>query len=64
MMDLYHGSEKIVRVPAFGVGNVHNDYGLGFYCTQNVGLAKEWACSDENSRSAQQEAAISPKKSS
>ncbi|MBR5034943.1 MAG: DUF3990 domain-containing protein [Bacteroidales bacterium] len=49
MMDLYHGSEKIVRVPAFGVGNVHNDYGLGFYCTQDVGLAKEWACSDENS---------------
>jgi hypothetical protein len=23
---------------------VHNDYGRGFYCTQNIELAKEWAC--------------------
>ena len=24
-------------------GNVHNDYGLGFYCCSNKELAKEWA---------------------
>lgn len=23
------------------------DYGLGFYCTENIDLAKEWACSAE-----------------
>ena len=43
-MKLYHGSEKIVETPQFGAGNPRNDYGLGFYCTQNLELAKEWAC--------------------
>ena len=33
-------------MPKYGVGNSRNDYGLGFYCTQDVELAKEWACSD------------------
>jgi len=28
----------------FGAGNPHNDYGLGFYCTKELELAKEWAC--------------------
>lgn len=23
---------------------MHNDYGRGFYCTENIELAKEWAC--------------------
>ena len=41
---LYHGSEKIVSKPVYGEGKVYNDYGLGFYCTQNLELAKEWAC--------------------
>ncbi len=41
---LYHGSEKIVSKPVYGKGKVYNDYGLGFYCTQNLELAKEWAC--------------------
>jgi hypothetical protein len=43
-MKLYHGSEKIVETPQFGAGNPRNDYGLGFYCTQNLELAKEWVC--------------------
>lgn len=30
-----------------GWGNPHNDYGLGFYCTENLELAKEWACTEE-----------------
>ena len=46
-MELWHGSEKIVEVPQFGLGKVHNDYGLGFYCTESLDLAKEWACSGD-----------------
>ncbi len=42
---LYHGSTKIIEVPEFGLGNPKNDYGLGFYCTENLDLAKEWASS-------------------
>lgn len=46
-MVLWHGSQKIVKVPQFGLGKVHNDYGLGFYCTESIDLAKEWACSGD-----------------
>lgn len=41
---LYHGSEVIVESPEFGKGARHNDYGKGFYCTENPELAREWAC--------------------
>ena len=41
---LYHGSNKIVSNPVYGEGKSYNDYGHGFYCTQNIVLAKEWAC--------------------
>ena len=44
---LYHGSSHIIEVPMFGVGNPHNDYGLGFYCTRSLELAKEWGASEE-----------------
>lgn len=40
---LYHGSEVIIEKPVYKQGNVHNDYGIGFYCTSNKELAKEWA---------------------
>lgn len=40
---VYHGSQKIIELPEFGMGNPNNDYGLGFYCTENIELAKEWA---------------------
>lgn len=43
-MELFHGSSSIIEIPAFGKGNAKNDYGLGFYCTENIELAKEWAC--------------------
>jgi len=46
MKTLYHGSSEIIGNPQFGKGNLHNDYGLGFYCTENLELAKEWACSN------------------
>ena len=43
---LYHGSPSIVEHPAFGVGKKYNDYGQGFYCTEHIELAKEWACAE------------------
>ena len=43
---VYHGSPYIVEEPQYGLGNPNNDYGLGFYCTQSLELAKEWACSN------------------
>ena len=45
---LYHGSTSIIERPEFGKGNRNNDYGLGFYCTKDNELAKEWACSTRN----------------
>jgi hypothetical protein len=44
---LYHGSVGIVKKPEYGKGNPRNDYGLGFYCTEDLELAKEWACVDK-----------------
>ena len=43
-MIIYHGSESIVEQPEFGKGKTYNDYGRGFYCTENYDLAGEWAC--------------------
>ena len=43
---LFHGSEKIIECPEYGKGERHNDYGRGFYCTESIELAKEWACAD------------------
>ena len=40
---IYHGSENIIKKPEYLKGNIHNDYGLGFYCCSNKSLAKEWA---------------------
>ena len=40
---IYHGSDHIIEKPLFGYGEAHNDYGLGFYCTLDLELAKEWA---------------------
>ena len=42
---IYHGSNQIVKTPTFGLGRKNNDFGLGFYCTESVDLAKEWAVS-------------------
>lgn len=42
MKQLYHGSTKIIEKPTFGYGKPYNDYGLGFYCTDNLEMAKEW----------------------
>lgn len=39
---LYHGSSNIIEKPIFGYGKRYNDYGLGFYCTDSIEMAKEW----------------------
>ena len=45
---IYHGSQQIIETPKFGIGRKYNDYGQGFYCTENIELAKEWACPVKN----------------
>lgn len=45
VITIYHGSDKIIKKPTFGEGRKNNDFGLGFYCTENEELAKEWAVS-------------------
>lgn len=40
---LYHGSPNKVVVPQYGFGESKHDYGKGFYLTENIELAKEWA---------------------
>lgn len=42
---IYHGSEKNIIKPIIGEGKKNNDFGLGFYCTKDINLAKEWAVS-------------------
>ena len=34
----------IIKKPLYGKGKNYNDYGQGFYCTENADLAREWAC--------------------
>ena len=42
-MLLYHGSPNKIVVPKFGLGQERHDYGKGFYLTEDLTLAKEWA---------------------
>lgn len=42
---LYHGSSEIIEKPLYGYGKPYNDYGLGFYCTDHIEMAKEWGVS-------------------
>ena len=51
---IYHGSQYIIKKPVFGGGRPRNDYGQGFYCTHEIELSKEWACTDETSGYANQ----------
>ena len=44
--ELWHGSVNIIEKPIYGHGNSFNDYGQGFYCTEDIELAKEWAATD------------------
>lgn len=44
---IYHGSSDIIKIPKYGYGKSYNDYGIGFYCTEHIELAREWACSEK-----------------
>jgi hypothetical protein len=44
---LYHGTAADNLVPKFGGGRDFNDYGKGFYTTEDLNAAKEWACQGE-----------------
>ena len=45
-MLIYHGSDHIIKAPVYNGSKRTNDYGYGFYTTESIDLAKEWACSD------------------
>jgi len=45
-MIIFHGTQNYIDMPLFGYGKKTNDYGLGFYCTDTLDLAYEWACED------------------
>lgn len=40
---LYHGTPDEVVKPVYGGGQDKHDYGRGFYLTEDIELAKEWA---------------------
>lgn len=40
---IYHGSNHVIEKPRWNFTNPNNDYGSGFYCTEDLQLAKEWA---------------------
>lgn len=42
-MIVFHGSENVVEKPLYGFGKRTNDYGQGFYCTEDRSLAGEWS---------------------
>ena len=42
-MILYHGSTRLIDKLILGGGKTDNDYGSGFYCTEDIELAREWA---------------------
>ena len=43
-MKIYHGSPMEIPKPLLSKGKPNNDYGRGFYCTEDVEMAREWAC--------------------
>lgn len=47
-MKIYHGSANRIEKPEFGKGKPYNDYGLGFYCTEDIEMAKEWSCGEDH----------------
>ena len=45
-MIVYHGSSHVIGVPEYNGSKKTNDYGYGFYTTESLEFAKEWACAD------------------
>lgn len=42
-MRFYYGADKLVKKPIYNFGNPNNDYGLGFYLTDDKEIARLWA---------------------
>lgn len=42
-LTLYHGTPDEIVTPQYGLGDAKHDYGMGFYLTESLDLAKEWA---------------------
>lgn len=45
---IYHGSDHIITQPEYGYGKTYNDYGIGFYCTEDLQMAKEWGAGNDH----------------
>lgn len=46
IVKLLHGTDHIIKTPDYSLGKPHNDYGQGFYCTEVLEMAREWACKE------------------
>jgi len=44
ILRLYHGSSDPNLIPTYDGGKEYHDYGKGFYCVEDMEMAKEWAC--------------------
>ncbi len=42
-INLFHGTPDKIVVPTYGKGQEKHDYGRGFYLTESIDLAREWA---------------------
>ena len=38
-IQLFHGTDHMIEKPDLSLGKCHNDYGIGFYCTQDLSMA-------------------------
>ena len=47
---LFHGTSEKIVVPTYGGGEKKHDYGQGFYLTESIDLAKEWAVCRPNEK--------------
>ena len=45
---LYHGTGEKNFEPRYGGGREYHDYGNGFYTTEDIEAAKEWACQGQH----------------
>ena len=45
ILTIYHGTKTKDLIPMYGKGRHENDYGQGFYTSEDLTLAKEWAWS-------------------
>jgi len=44
VLRIYHGSPDSNLMPSYEGGKEYHDYGKGFYCVEDIEMAKEWAC--------------------